>query len=226
MVMIDVRIPALAIGAAMALATAPATATTTVLDFSGDICGGPCANGLNIDGDYGSVTGTSLTWATRATPGDSVVSADFVRWWDASYGSLRGIAYSGSAGTVGEVTFSVGDGFELTLDSLDGAGWPNVDRSVGVRVYDLGYNILFDSTETFPGQGFITVNFGISSTTGLILQWGPDSFNGGIDNLTFTVRELQDPPGGVIPEPATWGLMIAGFGLVGLAARRRRPATV
>ncbi|MFQ3666279.1 MAG: PEPxxWA-CTERM sorting domain-containing protein [Sphingomonadaceae bacterium] len=28
--------------------------------------------------------------------------------------------------------------------------------------------------------------------------------------------------GGVIPEPATWAMLIAGFGLVGLAARRRR----
>lgn len=25
-------------------------------------------------------------------------------------------------------------------------------------------------------------------------------------------------------EPATWGLMIVGFGVVGVAARRRRPA--
>lgn len=30
--------------------------------------------------------------------------------------------------------------------------------------------------------------------------------------------------GGVIPEPATWGLMIAGFGLVGAAIRRRTAA--
>ncbi|MFN7175352.1 MAG: PEPxxWA-CTERM sorting domain-containing protein, partial [Thermaurantiacus sp.] len=28
--------------------------------------------------------------------------------------------------------------------------------------------------------------------------------------------------GGVIPEPATWAMLIAGFGLVGGAARRRR----
>jgi hypothetical protein len=28
--------------------------------------------------------------------------------------------------------------------------------------------------------------------------------------------------GGVIPEPATWAMLIAGFGLVGAAARRRR----
>ncbi|MFN3370366.1 MAG: PEPxxWA-CTERM sorting domain-containing protein [Sphingomonadaceae bacterium] len=29
-------------------------------------------------------------------------------------------------------------------------------------------------------------------------------------------------PGGVVPEPATWAMMIAGFGLVGFVARRRR----
>jgi hypothetical protein len=34
------------------------------------------------------------------------------------------------------------------------------------------------------------------------------------------------PPGAVpvVPEPATWAMMIAGFGLAGAAARRRRPA--
>ena len=30
------------------------------------------------------------------------------------------------------------------------------------------------------------------------------------------------PPPTVVPEPATWGLMLAGFGLVGSAVRRRR----
>ncbi len=30
------------------------------------------------------------------------------------------------------------------------------------------------------------------------------------------------PEMGVVPEPATWAMMIAGFGMVGFAARRRR----
>lgn len=39
-------------------------------------------------------------------------------------------------------------------------------------------------------------------------------------------RLWQDPGGnnGVVPEPATWLMLIAGFGLVGLSMRRRRDA--
>jgi hypothetical protein len=31
---------------------------------------------------------------------------------------------------------------------------------------------------------------------------------------------------GAVPEPATWGMMVLGFGLVGAAARRRRGVRV
>ena len=41
---------------------------------------------------------------------------------------------------------------------------------------------------------------------------------GAYDAVTLT----NAIPGGV-PEPASWALMIAGFGLVGAAARRRKP---
>lgn len=38
--------------------------------------------------------------------------------------------------------------------------------------------------------------------------------------------ENFDPPSGAIPEPATWAMMILGFGMTGAALRRRRSVTV
>lgn len=35
-----------------------------------------------------------------------------------------------------------------------------------------------------------------------------------------------DGDGGAVPEPATWAMLLSGFGLVGLASRRRRTAVV
>ncbi len=59
-------------------------------------------------------------------------------------------------------------------------------------------------TTTFVGTGS-TVTFDIAETVG--------GGNGGVvlDNISVVA----------VPEPATWGLMIAGFGMVGFAARRR-----
>ncbi len=39
-------------------------------------------------------------------------------------------------------------------------------------------------------------------------------------NIGFTAEVSTPVPGGV-PEPATWAMLILGFGLVGAAARRR-----
>jgi hypothetical protein len=41
----------------------------------------------------------------------------------------------------------------------------------------------------------------------------------------FAVAQLRYGLG-IVPEPATWALMIAGFGMVGFAARRRRVARI
>jgi hypothetical protein len=44
----------------------------------------------------------------------------------------------------------------------------------------------------------------------------------GVDNVVLTYDGVRAPPGPAIPEPATWGLMITGFGLAGATLRRRR----
>ncbi len=44
----------------------------------------------------------------------------------------------------------------------------------------------------------------------------------GYDDLSFILPGTT-PPGGAVPEPAQWLMLIAGFGLAGTALRRRRP---
>lgn len=54
--------------------------------------------------------------------------------------------------------------------------------------------------------------------SGLSLSTSSNSFE--VDNLAFSALL------GTVPEPATWGLMVVGFGMVGINLRRRPRATV
>ena len=56
-------------------------------------------------------------------------------------------------------------------------------------------------------------------------QPGDFAFNeGGFDAMALDALAVGGPMG-AIPEPATWAMMILGFGFVGAAARRRRLAS-
>ena len=49
------------------------------------------------------------------------------------------------------------------------------------------------------------------------------AFTGPVNMKKFSFAGLWDDAG-VVPEPATWALMLSGFGLAGVALRRRRTA--
>ncbi len=77
--------------------------------------------------------------------------------------------------------------------------------------FDLPINTIggasyFGFTDTL---GFTSVSIINTSISGEADAWG-------IDDISYSAGS------GVIPEPATWAMLIAGFGLVGTAARRRR----
>ncbi len=59
---------------------------------------------------------------------------------------------------------------------------------------------------TAGNAGSLTFNIGTNSA---------DNFGPVLDNVTLDISNA-------VPEPATWGMMIAGFGIVGSALRRRR----
>lgn len=100
-------------------------------------------------------------------------------------------------------------------------GFFNGIGSTGITAFDRNGNLLGTVTNNGLGiefLGLVTAN-GQAQIAGVFLDLVGDEPAGfAIDNLRFGNRG-QVMPG--IPEPATWALMIGGFGLVGAAMRRR-----
>lgn len=62
-------------------------------------------------------------------------------------------------------------------------------------------------------------------STGVGSGWSPGTFVGAVDNFSYAFGRSTstfDFEVSAVPEPATWAMMISGFGLAGLALRRRR----
>jgi hypothetical protein len=88
----------------------------------------------------------------------------------------------------------------LTMNYLDGVG------ATGGPGYSFQYSAFLDAALGFAG-GFDSTGYRITFSDG----FGPDILGGGGGS-------------GGVPEPASWALMIAGFGLAGGRLRRRRVA--
>jgi hypothetical protein len=69
-------------------------------------------------------------------------------------------------------------------------------------------------------------NGGVFSTSVLYLGYddepGRDDDNHDDMIIRVTAKAFVEPGGGAVPEPASWAMLIAGFGLVGAAQRRRK----
>ena len=104
--------------------------------------------------------------------------------------------YMGSPDTYNTIKFSGADGFSWTLNGaqiFNNLAPSNGDQSFGRRVsYDFG------------GYSVNKVEFFSAG----------NSFE--FDSVAGTLH------GGAVPEPATWGMMILGFGVIGAVVRRRR----
>lgn len=95
----------------------------------------------------------------------------------------------------------------------------------GSEFYDLTWNFAVNSFIEAGASGSVTARYFRTATlTGLQFfdEAGNDvTFDRGIRFGSGTSYILGPPGAAAIPEPATWALLIAGFGLAGAALRRR-----
>ena len=211
---------ALLAGAALFIGTSAEAATTIVTfgDGTGGLSSGETlyANFNSGVPSYGGVTGSNY----------QVMS-----------GNVSGQGADPAVGDQGDPYLSVGYNGQTGIATFDftsqpGGGVSQIGLDYGsADAYNSFIIHLSDNTfETFTGQQVI--DFGLadgnqqaSNTNGrLTFKAGSGLTITGID-LTSTQAALEADNLGVIaavPEPSTWGLMLFGFGAMGVSLRRRR----
>jgi hypothetical protein len=202
--------------AAAGFVSAPHAAT---LSFDGDICSlnndgsgsfVACSNFSRINQAYGDIPGVDVSY------GSTIGSPDSMMFWADSYSTLERVAFGDSGGGSPTVTLTALGGGAVTLTSFQIGSWPNADRTSQVTVTDLDGGALVVSTGPITIFGAAPSIFSInaSSSVGFVINFGPEGYNVGIDNVAYSA--------GAVPEPAAWALMAVGLlATAGLARRQR-----
>ncbi|MGQ5701399.1 PEPxxWA-CTERM sorting domain-containing protein [Sandaracinobacteroides sp. A072] len=205
---------ALAAAVATAIA-APASASVVVLDFEGVGNYNPVGNYYAPDYIFSDTT-LALVDADDGGDGNfaNEPSSNTIMFFldsndsilDVTNGFTTGFSFFYSSSTAASVTVydgAGGTGNVLATLQLDAQGFDNCSG---------------DPTGAFCNWTAVGVNF---AGTAYSIDFGGTANQTGFDDITFG----SATPGGV-PEPATWAMLITGFGLVGFAARRRRVSHV
>ena len=173
-------------------------------------------------GNPASFTTLSLSNLATHTQISASFILGFLESWD---------AYSGGCCAPDNLEVWI-DGLQvanMTYDTANMSQPTDVDGGTVIAQYQLvnfNYDYFSDVLVDMSTAGFLTfahtastLNLGIRASGG---GWqGAEDEAWGIDNIQVTYDGVRSP-GGVVPEPATWALMIGGFGLMGASLRRRR----
>lgn len=137
------------------------------------------------------------------------------------------IATTGQGCSASPVTVLFNSGFAAGLSSFD----------FDVAGYATSVLTIFDKDGATLLSTPLALTFGAFGDPGTYAHYGVTSSNGiggfsftgaasgntSIDNIAVT---FGNAVGNAVPEPATWGMMILGFGTAGMAMRRRRKVSV
>lgn len=148
-------------------------------------------------------------------------------------GRLYGInTANGAATLIGQTnipvngTISSSNGFaNLFISHNDQIFQINTSNAHATLVSSTGPLVFYAMTQIGGiGWGVSSTNRIATFTPGGITT--PGVFESGTTGLAYAIAGIPGAGVGAVPEPATWALMLAGFGLVGVALRRRQAVRV
>jgi hypothetical protein len=223
-----VRLSHLAAAAALAFgaATVPAQATTTFAQFIQLAPGKPFVHtGGDGGASFAAITGAVLGVLDFGPLGVHNVNLAFNA---GSSGSIidTGLTWE-QGGWSGSLVFTQGTTNYLTVNftgaTLSITKGPGGNQSGSLFGSGIcGTDVCF-SSDVLSVNDLVFNNFSLSFS-GIQRRGGGNAVAYGSSGGDFVASGGGTFAGAPIPEPATWALMISGFGLVGAAARRRRIA--
>ena len=180
-----------------------------LLDFNGNICAGTCSNNDLIDQSYGDIAGQVDVQYTSLTSADTSL-----KFWNTGFSDLTNVAWTQPSGgnSVAEIAFLPTGGNPVRLNSFDLGAYPTgASLASTFTILDgLGAPLTLPTPVTI-GAVHSTFPIGITSANGIRLQWGPQAYNVGIDNVDYSV----------VPIPPAMLLFASGSMLVGWYVKRR-----
>ena len=201
---------AFAAGAAVAMAAGTANAATVI--FNPDVFGAP--TGYTLFDDFNDATGQSLVSGSKYffPTGNVPGQAASLPGNDTPYLVVRG-------GGVANVSFgSDVRSFSFDYSTVDTYNTLTINYADGGSEKVTGGQILTSGKGSGSVSGSFIINGDGRLISGLALATSSNSFE--VDNLAISDTLAA------VPEPATWALMIVGFGMVGTGMRRRSMAAV
>ena len=210
---------AAAVAVALAATTASASTISTLSQWD---------NSTSINSWGGGATNTY--GEVLVAPGSSLTSFTF----QANNGGLETnyvaevYAWSGSTTSGGQVGAALYSGPASVLAGFNGFQAVTVNTGGVAVTPGQRYAILLydNSADGVNATWGLTPPFGahpdVAGDVGFFFNNGPSDGNGTFDD--FGSLAYSATFAGGVPEPATWAMMIVGFGAIGVGARRRRTA--